>query len=165
MAFLKKKYLQRAFLPDHKAANSEALAAQVFGAVLSNDFVELLRTIVHGADLSWKNPKHENRTALHQCVATVNVVAAELLLQNGARTVTVDAKRSSPLHLAASVGHPRLVQLLLACGADSMLVERDSDGLTPLDIAKRGRSEEIETALETAEIAFLRKQLARPTVV
>ena len=61
----------------------------------------------------------------------------ELLMQYGADPNLSDGIRSeTPLHIAATFGHPKIVQRLIKFGADHEKRSAGKDGKTPLAIAK-----------------------------
>lgn len=62
-------------------------------------------------------------------------------------TVNIFEGRGTPLHEAARAGHSRLVETLLAAGADPSL--RDRAGKTPLDLAAEGRHDGTVEILRT----------------
>jgi len=57
-----------------------------------------------------------------------------------------DETRRTPLHYAVHWGYPGVVQLLLSCGADPHV--KDRDGQTPLDIALHKHDQEIVDLLK-----------------
>jgi ankyrin repeat protein len=83
-------------------------------------------------------PQHTRET-LHRI--------AGYLIAAGANVNAVGTFGTTPLHLAAAMGHDDLVKLLVANGADSTLTTNDGD--TAADIAKRKGHETIVQFLGT----------------
>ncbi len=128
-------------------ASPMTLAAEVGNA-------EMLKVLLEaGANADSPNP--DGQTALLAVARTGNVEAAQVLLQHGA---TVDAKEKwggqTPLMWASARRHPKMMELLIAKGADvnARSIDRDyqrhiqaegrpksldSGGLTPLLYAAR----------------------------
>jgi ankyrin repeat protein len=76
----------------------------------------------------------------------------ERALQMDPSSVNILEGRGTPLHEAARAGHSRLVDALLAAGANPEI--RDADGKTPLDLARA------EAQHETAELLRSRGRAA-----
>jgi ankyrin repeat protein len=134
-------------LANKYGASPMTLAAEVGNA-------EMLKVLLEaGANADSPNP--EGQTALLAVARTGNVEAAQILLQHGA---TVDAKEKwggqTPLMWASARRHPKMMELLIAKGADvnARSIDRDyqrhiqaegrpksldSGGLTPLLYAAR----------------------------
>ncbi|TAK38744.1 MAG: hypothetical protein EPO30_04275 [Lysobacteraceae bacterium] len=70
----------------------------------------------------------------------------QLLLKHKAKVDARDARGRSALHEAAGAGHPELVEVLLAAGADRGAI--DEEGLRPVDIAARERRWTVVAALD-----------------
>jgi ankyrin repeat protein len=94
------------------AAASRALIAAAGAKSTSADAVAYL--LAQGADVTAAGPAG---TALHAAAAVGNADAVQLLLQAGAEHSAISEQRSMPLCGAASGGHLRVVQQLLAAGA------------------------------------------------
>jgi ankyrin repeat protein len=134
-------------LANDYGATPMTLAAEVGNA-------DMLKVLLEaGANPDSPNP--EGQTALLAVARTGNVEAAQILLQHGA---TVDAKEKwggqTPLMWASARRHPKMMELLIAKGADvnARSIDRDyqrhiqaegrpksldSGGLTPLMYAAR----------------------------
>lgn len=83
------------------------------------------------------NPDSTNEdglTALHQCCIDNNAEMLQLLLEYGANVNAEDSEKWTPLHAAATCGHLRLVQCLVARGAHLLAV--NADGNMPYDICE-----------------------------
>jgi glutaminase len=72
---------------------------------------ELSRLLALGADAD--RPDYDGRTALHLAVTERHVPAAQVLLQEGARSDRRDRWGLTPADYATSIGAPDLVRLLL----------------------------------------------------
>lgn len=70
----------------------------------------------------------------------------DLLLENGAHVNARAVKNMTPLHWAAVCGHPNMVRVLLANGADA--AAQTTDGKTPLDLAREEQYSDIVELLE-----------------
>lgn len=91
-------------------------------------------------------------TLLHDMAQKGNLVKASLLLQYGADIDPIDEEyQSTPLGLAAKWGHPEIVELLLAQGADPN--KSGAAWSTPLAWAKKKGHAEIEKMLTRAGAA------------
>ena len=62
---------------------------------------------------------------------------------------TVDVDQRTSLHEAAYAGHDSVVKVLLAAGADARA--RDSEGNTPMDLARHQGQTEVAALLATRE--------------
>ena len=68
------------------------------------------------------------------CAASVGAVkCAKLLLEENAPIDPLDRTKTTPLHLAAENGHAKMIELLLANGADIRI--EDSQSRNPLERA------------------------------
>jgi ankyrin repeat protein len=134
-------------LASHYGATPMSLAAEVGNT-------EMLKLLLEaGADV--ESPNADGQTALLAVARTGNVAAAQVLLEYGAN---VDAKEKwggqTPLMWASARRHPKMMELLIAKGADvnARSIDRnyqrhvqaegrpkslDSGGLTPLMYAAR----------------------------
>eukprot|EP01063_Lacrimia_lanifica_P033354 TRINITY_DN5895_c1_g1_i3.p1 TRINITY_DN5895_c1_g1~~TRINITY_DN5895_c1_g1_i3.p1 ORF type:complete len:277 (+),score=73.55 TRINITY_DN5895_c1_g1_i3:58-888(+) len=72
-------------------------------------------------------------TPLHQAVFGSQTAMLQHLIGEGVSVNTMDHRRSSPLHYAATQGLETECLLLLAAGADYL--QKDSQGHTPVDLA------------------------------
>ena len=109
--------------------------------------VELL--IESGANVNLKDDATYARgeTPLHRAAVRCHVTVVELLINNGANVNAKDADGSTPLHSAAGNGYAhrawdadvrgwkRIVELLLAKGADINALRTVRGYRTPLDVA------------------------------
>lgn len=77
------------------------------------------------------------RGALHFCAWSGSAEVAALLVARGCDPGAVDERKTSPVHVAAHLGHEGVLAALLASplfSARTVLAE-NSDGLSPLDLA------------------------------
>nr|WP_217346078.1 ankyrin repeat domain-containing protein [Noviherbaspirillum sp. L7-7A]MBV0880447.1 ankyrin repeat domain-containing protein [Noviherbaspirillum sp. L7-7A] len=89
---------------------------------------------------------HEGLTALHMAVLAENVEVVGMLLKKAPPLNQLDHSGFTPLSLAVQNDHPRLVQTLLAAGADPNIAVSGASslsGLTPLLTAVLHKQHEI----------------------
>ncbi|KAI3994687.1 hypothetical protein MKX01_002303 [Papaver californicum] len=104
----------------------------------------LKKALESGAD---KNDKDSiGRTPLHNACSLGKVKCAQVLLEAGAVVDALDISKSTALHYAVGCGYIECVQLLLDNGADVNL--QNSEGKTPIDVAKQFNRQEILKLLE-----------------
>ncbi|GMI65206.1 tetratricopeptide repeat 10 [Hibiscus trionum] len=81
------------------------------------------------------NPNAETEddvTPLLSAVAAGSLACLDLLIQAGAK-VNITAGGATPLHIAADLGNPELINSLLKAGADPNVI--DEDGQKPIQVA------------------------------
>ena len=83
-------------------------------------------------------------SSLHAAVLEGNVRKIATEIREGKDTNARDMYDRTPLHWAAAEDWPEVALMLLECGADPRIGDRD--GMTPLDVAIEGRGETCETA-------------------
>ncbi|MGE0711747.1 MAG: ankyrin repeat domain-containing protein [Planctomycetota bacterium] len=81
----------------------------------------------------------QGRTALSQAADQGHLAVVQLLLQAKAKLDPVDVLGHGALHRAAANGHTEVVRTLLAAGAHK--APKDRQGLTPLQLAIKGKHE------------------------
>ncbi|MCL1998173.1 MAG: ankyrin repeat domain-containing protein [Turicibacter sp.] len=114
----------------------------------NNDHVEVMGVLkTHGADL--EQTDRNGLTPLSVAVNRRQETAARFLLERGANVNAICNLGRNALHYAVQNGMFAMTELLLANGVNAGLV--DMYGLTPLDIAKRGRDSTLVGLLEKAE--------------
>lgn len=89
-------------------------------------------------------------TALHYAAASGDDAIARLLLQRGATIDAVSPPASgsyTPLMMAAREGHDGTALLLIEAGANPRL--KNSEGLTPAQLAERAGKTQVATAINT----------------
>ncbi|KAA8564877.1 hypothetical protein EYC84_010647 [Monilinia fructicola] len=87
---------------------------------------------------AWIDPKDRNyhRTPLVEAAINAHEATVELLLKDGAQTLSIDKKAAdggTPLFAAIHGGHKDVVKILLECGAS--IDCEDQDGVTPFLLA------------------------------
>jgi len=107
-----------------RGANGEsAILAAVYRG--HKDIVNLL--VARGAEMT-----------IFEAAAAGEIERVERLMANGAALNGTSADGWTPLHLASFFGHARIVELLLAHGADATAVSTNSTGNTALHAALAG---------------------------
>ncbi|KDO21273.1 TKL/RAF protein kinase [Saprolegnia parasitica CBS 223.65] len=122
----------------------------VFEAVQRNNFAAL-KLIFQ----PWRRRDDDERgeSLLYTAAKLGNLDAFDFLLRQGSDVDRPIAQsQGTPLHVAARQGHLAIVELLLDCGADTSL--RDKNGNTPLMIALRRDSDEVIAALMSRDALF-----------
>ncbi|XP_047948377.1 uncharacterized protein LOC125194283 [Salvia hispanica] len=105
------------------------------------DSVKLL--LEHKANPDAKT--EDDITPLLSAVAAGSLACLELLIKAGA-TVNFTAGGATPLHIAADIGSPEIINCLLQAGADPNAI--DEDGLKPVQVAaSRGNKVAVEILL------------------
>jgi ankyrin repeat protein len=114
-------------------------------AAVKGDAPAVALLLSYGAAVSVKTRSDE--TPLHFAARAGSVEAARMLLERKAEpNVAEKTAQSTPLHLAVVQGNPRLVELLVAAGADLNPVDEHGD--TPLSLAKASGRPAIISLLE-----------------
>ncbi|RQM23940.1 hypothetical protein B5M09_011187, partial [Aphanomyces astaci] len=99
-------------------------------AVKANEFATAKLLLDAGADT---NVVESNGTScLHEAAAHGSVRACKALLERGAN-LNASTKNGTPLHIAVSEGHDKVVDTLVEAGAD--VNTRNAHGVTPLLLA------------------------------
>ncbi|WP_165227137.1 ankyrin repeat domain-containing protein [Aquisphaera insulae] len=108
--------------------------------------LEMVRILIaHGADLEARD-EAGGRTALMHAAEEAREDIVRVLLEAGAKVDARDDRDSrTALHWAAHAGRTGAARLLIAAGAD--VLAEDADGLTPEDLARRGRHETLAREL------------------
>ena len=88
----------------------------------------------HGADPNMTENDH-GATPLQRAAYTGTVKSAELLLDYGANLNVTDRRGWNAMHCAAENSNDSFVQWLFDIGARDMMLARDNNGMTPLDLA------------------------------
>ena len=82
---------------------------------------------------------------LHIACMRGDVKSAYYLIRAGAEIDSTDASRRTAMHWAAQNGHGRVVRLLIAAGASSVV--RDNEGHTPEDVARLNVNDDIASII------------------
>ena len=84
------------------------------------------------------NEQHDGTTLLHIAAFNNRHLIAEKLIVKGAMVNAMDKNGGKPLHVAVSLGHEKIVELLINNGAElnSVILSGKYKGKTPLDLAK-----------------------------
>ncbi|KAE8448954.1 hypothetical protein EG329_008750 [Mollisiaceae sp. DMI_Dod_QoI] len=118
------------------------------------DFAEeLLR---HEADTNL--PNYHGFAPLHISAHYGHSRIVQLLLRFGANVDQEDPRGNTTLHFASMTIQEDIVRILLGAGCKKQIVNKDGD--TPLALAKRNESVEVETLLELDQTA-----IRRPSIV
>lgn len=102
--------------------------------------------IAFGAQVNSPSQNAQRVYPLNSAAAASNLIAARLLLANGAQVDARQAGDFTPLHNAAQNGHLQLVELLLDHGADPQA--RAANGKTAADFAREGGHRRIMELLQ-----------------
>lgn len=102
----------------------------------SNDSYEQFSLLLEYAypDLDLDASKAHGKTLLHISAQVGNLKHIILLIKLGASLNIIDNNEYTPLHYAAKSGHTNVVEILLACGADSKI--RNSYGMSALELVQ-----------------------------
>lgn len=138
---------KRKATPIHCAANKGHLAC-----------LKLL--ISHGADV---NAGLTTRSPLHCAVQSSAIDCVRELLENGAIPHSPQIYTETPLHVAASLGSPEIIKLLLSYGA-AVNVQCGADKSTPLHLAAEDSAAECARLLleAGAEVSATNRKLQTP---
>ena len=109
---------------------------ELYDAAGENDSARVNKLLRQGAQLEWRNPFGDGKTALAMACEYGSYEAAEALCAHGAELDTRDSVQWTPLIFAAYNGHTKVCAMLRALGADPSL--KDEDGETALDKAREG---------------------------
>ena len=114
-------------------------------AVFYNDFEMTDRLLDEGYTVAHETD--DGQTPLHIAAECNQPAMCRFLLKNGADINTPDNFGGSALHAAAACQcHTRVVKLLLRYGANPL--QRDREGLTPLEVARKFNHPDIVRCLE-----------------
>ena len=124
------------FKPEKSAAESAEmppeLEAKLRKAMKKKDNEKVIQLLAGNPITKWVNGHGEN--LLFIACECKNLTIAKALLQAGVKVNQADKDGNTALHMACEKGKPDLVQMLLDCGANSLLGNH-SGGITPLHIA------------------------------
>lgn len=124
-------------------------------AVFWNDFYTTDKLL--DQDYTVAHETDDGQTPLHIAAECNQPAMCLFLLKNGAEIDALDNFGGSALHAAAACqSKTRVIRLLLRHGANPHL--RDSEGLTPLEVAKKYKHTEIEKYLSAAAGTFLKNE-------
>lgn len=135
--YIKKQYLRRTAKND--------IDVDFWGSIERGNISTALECLILGADINFKNPKSNGRTALMQSIINNDYTAFEFLLLRSCDVNIVDSDGSSALHYATERDQVKAVVSLLRKNADSSL--RDGQNQQPLDIALENAYVHIVTLL------------------
>lgn len=109
--------------------------------------IELLQLLLLSSDIEIDVDARtvNGHTALFRATYTSQYAAMQLLLVRCANPDIADLSGMTPVHLCASLGHARALNLLLAAKAQAF--QADGFGRTPLDYAKLNNNVECTIAL------------------
>lgn len=131
--------------------NKELQRFPLHQAVFHNDFYTTDKLLDQGYTVSHETD--DGQTPLHIAAECNQPSMCRFLLKNGAEIDALDNFGGSPLHAAAACqSQLRVVKILLRGGANPRL--RDSEGLTPLDVAKKFKHTDIYNYLLEVDQKF-----------
>ncbi|KAI8885870.1 ArfGap-domain-containing protein [Backusella circina FSU 941] len=142
--WITEKYLKRSFVKKTDL-DQETLNQTFWDATVNGDLQASLRYLAQGAQVDYKNPNEESKTALHIATNNNDDTVIEFLLQRLSDVNQVDGKGWTPLHYAAANNNVRLVLGLLK--RHSKVDLKDESNMTPLDLAVEKQSVQAVTAL------------------
>ncbi len=103
------KYQEKKFVskddPFDRAAYMLDLNRRFYQYAKTGEIVEVLRSLVLGADINWTNDKDHKKTAVHIAVIEGQLPTVMLLCQNRANVNLQDHKSWTPMHWAAYCGN------------------------------------------------------------
>ena len=129
-----------------RAARAERLKARREGTSPNEDLfdgahrgdLDMAReALERGADIDFRHPGHEGRTALMTAALEGRADVARLLLERGADPAVGEDQGYSPIHGAAFQGRDAVLKVLLEHGLDPL--DFHSDGLAPIHRLAWGR--------------------------
>ena len=88
------------------------VGARLHAAAAAGDVRGVLWCVAHKADIDWRSPAPEGRTALHQAAAGGHLTVCEALLQNNANPKLLDAQQCSVVDCALVAGHVEILEYL-----------------------------------------------------
>lgn len=124
---------------------------------------DILRLLYqHGQVKALKEPHldHHHMTPLFYAIQNNNITTVETLIELGVNLDTTGHNRVTCLHVAASLGFEKMINLLLGAGANPLAV--DSDGLQPYMVAASFGHKEAQALLEESTREIL---IGRQTVL
>ena len=122
-----------------------------------NTVVKLLKAGTH------VNSANEvlHSTLLHRACHQGCIRTAKLLLNKGANVTMQDKNGSTPLHVAATLGHLSVIRLLMMHGGVKCLHIKDKEDLTPKDCARmKGQHDVLHYLIVTELYSTGYRQLA-----
>ncbi|KAI8976987.1 hypothetical protein BDB01DRAFT_802335 [Pilobolus umbonatus] len=156
--WITEKYVKKSFVRPTEL-DPLSLNQAFWDSIKAGDLPKSLKYLAQGADIDYRNPGDESRTALHKAVDNEDEVSVEFLLQRQIDIDQTDGKGWSALHYAASNNSVRLVLSLLKRHAKADI--KDSLHMTPLDIAVDCQSVQAVTALRL--FAFEKQHNSSPS--
>ena len=132
----------------------EAIDVPLIDAVRAGDVDQVRALLSRGVDPD--APDVDGTASLHWAAHRDDLLAAELLIQAGAKTDILNRYGVTPLLVAATHGSPSMLQTLLAAEADPNVSL--PEGETPLMRAARsGRAETVAALLASGAVADARE--------
>ncbi|KAJ6244445.1 centaurin/arf [Anaeramoeba flamelloides] len=119
------KYKLKAFIGEKY--DQETLNNNLHDSVRENDFDEIYRWLVCGANPIYKNPKLNGQTAYHLAVQFADPLILLLLIQFNSKIDILDFNNKSPLHLAVEKNRIEMVELLLQKNAKLVFINENND--------------------------------------
>jgi ankyrin repeat protein len=138
-----------------KQQTTESGSTLMHAAALSGRIYLLDYMKNHGLDVN--SADKEGLTPLHHAVARNRLSAVAWLIENGA-DIHAQSDSGTPLHAAGTFYHGRIIQFLLATGADPQA--KDKKGLTPLDQANKARDDLIWFTKHAAKIKNIKPEFS-----
>ncbi|KAI8977531.1 hypothetical protein BDF20DRAFT_836322 [Mycotypha africana] len=152
------KYVKKTFVAPC-SLSQESLNKEFWNAVVEGKLDIALKRLAQGADVNYRNPDDQLRTALHKGVNMNEQIIVEFLLQRLCNADQQDAHGQTALHYAAAKNNVRLVLTLLKRHAKADI--QDHSDKTALDIALEKQNVQSVTALRL--FAFDKQHNASPS--
>jgi ankyrin repeat protein len=105
----------------------------LYAAAIACDKGQVNHLLASGANVNWANPESSNNTPLIAAIAincSINLV--EMLIDAGADVNKVNDVNETPIFVAALIGNPALVDMLIKAKADVKI--KDKSGNSPLHL-------------------------------